>query len=56
MATDLRGRIETYPRRWLTAAVMIGAATMDLIDLTIVNVALPTIRTDLGATGTQLGG
>jgi len=27
---------------------------MDLIDLTIVNVALPTIRTDLGATGTQL--
>ncbi len=54
MATDLRGRIETYPRRWLAAAVMIGAATMDLIDLTIVNVALPTIRTDLGATGTQL--
>ncbi len=41
-------------RRWLAAAVMIGAATMDLIDLTIVNVALPTIRTDLGATGTQL--
>ena len=33
---------------------MIGAATMDLIDLTIVNVALPTIRTDLGASGTQL--
>jgi EmrB/QacA subfamily drug resistance transporter len=27
---------------------------MDLIDLTIVNVALPTIRTDLGASGTQL--
>ena len=33
---------------------MIAAATMDLIDLTIVNVALPTIRTDLGASGTQL--
>jgi EmrB/QacA subfamily drug resistance transporter len=33
---------------------MIGAATMDLIDLTIVNVALPTIRTDLGASGTEL--
>jgi EmrB/QacA subfamily drug resistance transporter len=41
-------------RRWLAAAVMIGAATMDLIDLTIVNVALPTIRTDLGASGTEL--
>jgi len=33
---------------------MIGAATMDLIDLTIVNVALPTIRADLGASGTEL--
>jgi EmrB/QacA subfamily drug resistance transporter len=43
-----------YPRRWLAAVVMIGAATMDLIDLTVVNVALPTIRDDLGATGTQL--
>src|SRR3954466_12899470 len=45
---------DQYPRRWLAAAVMIGAATMDLIDLTIVNVALPTIRADLGASGTQL--
>jgi EmrB/QacA subfamily drug resistance transporter len=43
-----------YPRRWLAALVMIGAATMDLIDLTIVNVALPTIRHDLGASGTEL--
>lgn len=49
-----RGATKRYPRRWLAAAVMIAAATMDLIDLTIVNVALPTIRVDLGATGTQL--
>jgi hypothetical protein len=27
---------------------------MDMIDITVVNVALPTIRTDLGASGTQL--
>src|SRR5215218_4373685 len=47
-------RVQGNPARWLAAAVMIGAATMDLIDLTIVNVALPTIRTDLGASGTQL--
>jgi MFS family permease len=33
---------------------MIGAAMMDLIDITVVNVALPTIRADLGASGTQL--
>jgi MFS family permease len=45
---------ERYPRRWLAAATMIGAATMDLIDITIVNVALPTIRSDLDASGTQL--
>jgi MFS family permease len=45
---------ERYPRRWLAAAAMIGAATMALIDITIVNVALPTIRSDLDASGTQL--
>jgi EmrB/QacA subfamily drug resistance transporter len=43
-----------YERRWLAAAVMIVAATVDLIDVTIVNVALPTIRRDLHASGTQL--
>src|SRR3954447_15867643 len=44
-----------YPRRWLAAAVMIVAALMDMIDATIVNVALPTIRTDLGASATEVG-
>lgn len=39
---------------WLGAIVMIGAAAMDLIDLSVVNVALPTIRGDLGASTTQL--
>lgn len=43
-----------YPRRWLAAVVLIGAAMMDLIDLTVVNVTLPTIRRDLGASGAQL--
>jgi MFS family permease len=33
---------------------MMIAALMDMIDGTIVNVALPTIRRDLSATGTQL--
>ena len=54
MATAIPNPVRAYPRRWLAAVVMIGAATMDLIDLTIVNVALPTIREDLGASGTQL--
>src|SRR5919197_4021898 len=49
LATD-----HAYPKRWLSAVVMMGAATMDLIDVTVVNVALPTIRRDLGASGAQL--
>lgn len=44
-----------YPRRWLAAIVMVGAVLMDMIDITIVNVALPTIGQDLSASGTQLG-
>ncbi len=43
-----------YPRRWLAAVVMIVGALMDMIDVTIVNVALPTIRRDLHASATQL--
>jgi EmrB/QacA subfamily drug resistance transporter len=43
-----------YPRRWLAAIVMITGALMDLIDVTIVNVALPSIRRDLNASATQL--
>ena len=40
--------------RWLAAAALITGALMDMIDVTIVNVALPTIRHDLGASATQL--
>jgi EmrB/QacA subfamily drug resistance transporter len=43
-----------HPGRWLAAIVLMVAALMDLIDATIVNVALPTIRSDLGASATQL--
>jgi EmrB/QacA subfamily drug resistance transporter len=43
-----------YPRRWLAAVVMITGALMDMIDVTIVNVALPSIRRDLHASATQL--
>lgn len=38
------------PRRWLGLIVMMIAAFMDLVDVTVVNIALPAIRTDLGAT------
>ena len=42
------------PRSWLAAIVLITGALMDMIDVTIVNVALPTIRHDLHASATQL--
>ena len=43
-----------YPGRWLAAIVLIVGALMDMIDVTIVNVALPSIRRDLHASATQL--
>ena len=41
-------------RRGLAMGVLIFASFMDLLDATIVNVALPSIRADLGASGAQL--
>ena len=43
-----------YPRRWLAAIVLIVGALMDMIDVTIVNVALPSIQRDIHASATQL--
>ena len=42
------------PRRALATGILIFAAFMDLIDVTIVNVALPSIRDDLQATPAHL--
>ncbi len=36
-------------RRWLALVVLLLAAVLDLVDVTIVNVAIPTIQRDLGA-------
>lgn len=38
-----------HPRRWLALGVLLAAAFMDLLDVTIVNIALPGIRANLGA-------
>jgi MFS family permease len=40
--------------RWLAVAVLLVASFMDLLDTTIVNVALPSIQKDLGASSSQL--
>ncbi|MFI1017427.1 MFS transporter [Streptomyces sp. NPDC020965] len=36
-------------RRWIALAVIMTAAFMDLVDVTIVNIAIPSIERDLGA-------
>src|SRR5579875_1988916 len=41
---------QAYPRRWLAAGVLLLASALDLIDGTIVNVAIPSIQRDLGTT------
>ncbi|MFF4103780.1 MFS transporter [Streptomyces sp. NPDC001903] len=43
-----------HPRRWAAAAVMMVAALMDLLDVTVVNVAIPSIGRDLHASQSAL--
>ncbi|MEU9442803.1 MFS transporter [Streptomyces sp. NPDC048304] len=43
-----------HPRRWAAAVVMMIAALMDLLDTTIVNVAVPSISRDLHASPSDL--
>jgi len=42
------------PRRWLALTVLLLAAVMDLIDISIITIALPTIREDLDASSAAL--
>ncbi|GAB2754695.1 MFS transporter [Streptomyces bullii] len=41
-------------RRWFALAIVMTAAFMDLVDVTIVNIALPSIRREEGATFSQI--
>jgi EmrB/QacA subfamily drug resistance transporter len=49
--TCLAGAVgrKSAPRRWMALIVLLLAAVLDLVDVTIVNVAVPTIQRDLGA-------
>jgi EmrB/QacA subfamily drug resistance transporter len=57
-AIDLAGPVapvrEGNPLRWWILWVILAVEVMDLLDGTIVNVALPTIHTSLGASASQL--
>ncbi|AZM53785.1 MFS transporter [Streptomyces sp. WAC 01529] len=53
--TTLRkARPETDRRRWFALAIVMTAAFMDLVDVTIVNIAIPSIQQDSGATYSQI--
>ncbi len=45
---------QPYRLRWVVAGVVLAAAVMDLLDATIVNVAGPSIRRDLGGGASTL--
>ena len=49
-----RSKAEADPRRWVALAVLLLASFMNLIDVTIVNVALPSLQQNLGADSTQI--
>ncbi|MFF4605142.1 MFS transporter [Streptomyces sp. NPDC001339] len=42
------------PRRWAALAVLLVAAIMDAVDVTVVNVAIPHIQNDTGASFSQV--
>ncbi|WP_411083288.1 MFS transporter [Streptomyces sp. cmx-18-6] len=42
------------PRRWVALAVLLTATLLDLLDATIINIAIPTIQRDIGASDTAV--
>jgi MFS family permease len=54
MSTSTSKTVVTARRNWLALAVLLVGAFMALLDTTIVNVAIPTIRTSLAASNATL--
>ncbi len=49
-----QNKAEADPRRWIALAVLLLASFMNLIDVTIVNVAIPSMQANLGADASQI--
>jgi MFS family permease len=52
--TSDTGTVEAYPRRWWALGVCMAAGVMIFIDVSIVNVALPSLQQGLGASSAEL--
>ncbi len=44
----------TYEKRWTAMAIILMASFMNLLDVTIVNVSLPTLQKDMGASSSDI--
>ncbi|KAA0930673.1 MFS transporter [Streptomyces apricus] len=53
-STPASPRPEADRRRWYALAIVMTAAFMDLVDVTIVNIAIPSIQRDAGASFSQI--
>ncbi|MEV6106394.1 MFS transporter [Streptomyces sp. NPDC051940] len=53
-ATNGKDAAAADRRRWIALAVLLTASFMDLVDATIVNIALPSIQRDFGSTFSTL--
>lgn len=51
---EVPNTVQTDPRRWVILAAVCAALTAIIVDNTILNVAVPTIEHDLGATPAEL--
>jgi len=49
-----QSKADADPRRWIALAVLLLASFMNLIDVTIVNVALPSLQENLGADASHI--
>jgi EmrB/QacA subfamily drug resistance transporter len=49
-----QSKADADPRRWVSLAVLLIASFMNLIDVTIVNVAIPSMQQNLGADASQI--
>jgi EmrB/QacA subfamily drug resistance transporter len=49
-----QSKADADPRRWAALAVLLIASFMNLIDVTIVNVAIPSMQQNLGADASQI--
>ncbi|WP_067540637.1 MFS transporter [Nocardia crassostreae] len=47
-------RVQADPRRWVALAVLLAAAFMDTVDVTVVHIAIPNLVRDIGATSAQI--